>query len=246
MRRTNWSCTGASNRIFPKPTLLSLPLDIRLIIWRLLLAIKGAVAPNVRDTFKRIKILDESGVAFVDLQPEQTLAVTRICKALHAETLSVYFGLNHFVFYGTWDMYTYLSMAGVRSSYLKKITFVYKGTHQQLAFGKLSTCTGLHYLDVLVSAETMKGSRKPRRDLFNARGMQAFRAIRGLVDCKITVREVVVLPCRRLNKRQSPRDVICMSLRPGNKGRFREGNINEVEMVLGGEITRPVDSKRVE
>lgn len=241
-RHPTQSSEGPSNPSLPESTLLNLPLDIRLIIWRLVLGPKQIVTPNVRNIFKRIKALDESGVAFVDLKPERTLAMARICKELHNETLSIYFGLNHFVFNNTLDMYTFLHMIGVRSLHMKKVTFLYQGSCQRLAFGQLSRCTGLRHLDVLVSAGTVKGSRRPRRDLFTARGMQAFRAIKGLVDCKVRVREVVAFRPRRLCGHPRIRTYRylfrCMHFR--DKRRFDERSIKELETVLADEITREV------
>lgn len=39
----------------------------------------------------------------------------------------------------------------------------------------------------------MKGARKPQDNLFAANGMRILRAIRGLVSCKVTAREVVAI-----------------------------------------------------
>jgi hypothetical protein len=150
---------------------------------------------------------------------------------IHDEALPIYFGSNKFMFRDTWDMQAYLYMIGDRQTLIKNISFAYRGLGRKEAFELLSNCTGLNRLDVMVSNETMKGARKPQDDLFQAQGMRVLMSIRGLVACKVTVREVVAI---RTGSWMDPKLVFSSNV--GERRRFNEKNIRAVEKVLAEEI----------
>lgn len=131
-------------------------------------------------------------------------------------------------------MYAYLYMIGSdRRTYITHISFVYQGSQQRQAFEQLSGCTSLKTLDIMVLNETMKGARKPRDDLFKAKGMGTLMAIRCLASCKVTVREVATI--ENGSWRDPKRGIRCLNT--GEKRRFDERNIKKVEMVLGDNMT---------
>ena len=120
-------------------------------------------------------------------------------------------------------MYAYLYMIGDRSGLIKSLSFVYQGSYRILAFKQQSKCKSLNLLHVLVLEETMKGSTKTPHDLFTAVGMQNLRGIRGLVDCRVLVREVRLIDLYEWVYIWLPE-------------RFSYENITEVERVLNFEI----------
>jgi hypothetical protein len=140
------------------------------------------------------------------------------------------------MFRDTWDMQAYLYMIGDRRTLIKNISFVYRGSGRKEAFELLSSCTSLNRLDVMVSNETMKGARKPQDDLFQAQGMRVLRSIRGLVGCKVTVREVVTT---RSGSWMDPK--LVFSLNVSERRRFNENNIKDVERALTEEIGKEED-----
>jgi hypothetical protein len=199
--------------------------------------------PDVSTIFKFVESKEKLEIPFVDLPPERTLAIARTCTKLYNEAIPRYFGSNRFMFKGTWEMYAYLHMIGAdRRACIRYISFAYQGSRLRQAFELLPECTTLRQLDVMVTTETMKGARKPQDDLFKAKGMGAFRAIRGLVGCKVTVREVVAID---EGTWRNPKWVF-RSLNAEEKRRFDEENIKEVERVLNDEVGREGDTAEVQ
>lgn len=216
-----------------KSHLLALPAETRATICTILLVSCDIIRPNVKALYASVKSREELDVSFLTFPQEQVLAIARTCTAIRDEVLPIYFGSNRFMFEDTWDMYAYLYMIGDRRTLLKHLSFVYHGSSRKEAFELLSECASLRALHVMVLNDTMKGARWPKDDLFQALGMRALRSIRGLVGCKITVKEVVAT---RTGGWANPKLVI--SLNTSERRRFSANNISDVERVLNEEISK--------
>lgn len=203
--------------------LFNLPAEIRIAIYDLLLVSHDTIHPNVHAIMNDVQLVERLGMSFLTIPHEKVLAVARTCTQARDEVLPIYFGSNRFLFEDTWSMYAYLYMIGDRSGLIKSLSFVYQGSYRILAFKQLSKCKSLNLLHVLVLNETMKGSTEAQDDLFTAVGMQNLRGIRGLVDCRVLVREVRLLPYYEWIYIWLPE-------------RFNYENITEVESVLNLEI----------
>lgn len=224
----------------PDSRLFTLPLEIRIAIYALLLVSRDALCPDVTAIFNYVQSREQSEISFLSLPHEQTLAIARTCTRLRDEVLPIYFGSNNFMFKETWEMFAYLHMIGDRRKFIQNISFAYRGSQRNEAFELLSKCTSLSWLDVMVLDETMKGARKPQDNLFAANGMRTLRAIRGLVSCKVTVREVVAI---RSADWMDPK--LLFNLNTSDKRRFDNENIREVERVLTLEIQEREDDAEV-
>lgn len=201
----------------------NLPAKIRIAIYDLLLVPHDTIHPNVHAIMNDVQLVERLGMSFLTLPHEKVLAIARTCTRARDEVLPIYFGSNRFLFEDTWSMYAYLYMIGDRSGLIKSLSFVYQGSYRTLAFKQLSKCKSLNLLHVLVLDETMKGSKEPQDNLFTAVGMQNLRGIRGLVDCRVLVREVRLLPYYEWIYIWLPE-------------RFNYENITKVERVLNLEI----------
>ncbi|KFZ15667.1 hypothetical protein V501_02626 [Pseudogymnoascus sp. VKM F-4519 (FW-2642)] len=204
----------------PGSRLFTLPLEIRIAIYALLLVSCDALCPDVTAIFNYVQLREQSEISFLSLPHEQTLAIARTCTRVRDEVLPIYFGSNSFMFKETWEMFAYLHMIGDRRKFIQNISFAYRGSQRNEAFELLSKCTSLTWLDVMVLDETMKGARKPQDNLFTANGMRTLRAIRGLVSCKVTVREVVAI---RNGDWMDPK--LLFNLNTSDKRRFDNENI---------------------
>ncbi|ELR06204.1 hypothetical protein GMDG_07859 [Pseudogymnoascus destructans 20631-21] len=224
----------------PDSRLFTLPAEIRIAIYTLLLVSRDALCPNVMAIFNDVQSREQSEISFLSLPHERTLAIARTCTRVRDEVLPIYFGSNNFVFKSTWDMYAYLHMIGDCRKFIQNISFAYQGSQRNEAFELLSKCTSLSWLDVMVMDETMKGARNPQNNLFAANGMRTLRAIRGLVKCKVTVREVEAIWSADW---RNPK--LLFNLNTSDKRRFDNENIREVERVLTLEISEREDDALV-
>lgn len=239
-RLSLYSDGGVAQLSLPKSPLFELPLEIRIIIYTFLLVSHDILCPNVKDIFDYVQSKEQTETSFLTLPHEQTLAIARTCTRVRDEVLPVYFGSNKFMFKDTWDMSAYLHMIGDRCALIRSLSFVYRGQHRKKAFELLSKCMNLDSLDVMVLNETMKGARMPQKNILTAQGMHSLRANRGLVHCKVTVREVVAIQRGNWRHRE-----LVFSLNTGDKRRFDRGHIREVESILTDDLQKEEDDTEV-
>jgi hypothetical protein len=172
--------------------LLSVPLEIRTIIYAYVLPPKKIVHPKVRDLFRS---LEYGGDRKVYKRHEKVLALARTCQAFYADFLPIYYATKTLSFASAYDCYRYLYMIGdFRRSLVRKIdvwlipgiegSYIYKTREiYEWMVDVLKDCRNLKHLGVGVSAETTNGMKGPVEGLEGLRGM-------GLSGLEVRVRDV--------------------------------------------------------
>lgn len=101
---------GRAAQVSPRGSrLFTLPLEIRIAIYALLLVSRDALCPDVTAIFNYVQSREQSEISFLSLPHEQTLAIARTCTRVRDEVLPIYFGSNSFMFKETWEMFASLS-----------------------------------------------------------------------------------------------------------------------------------------
>jgi hypothetical protein len=172
--------------------LLSLPFEIRTIIYTLILPLPKTIYPNVSTLF-RSATKHENGLRF--RTHEKVLGLARTCQTFHTEFLPLYYQANAFSFSSAYDLYRYLYMIGpYRRSCVRTMEFWLRSGIEycwktkayevyEWAAEMLSQCHSLTRLGIGVSAEMTEGMKGPVKGLEALRGM-------GLQRLDLKVREV--------------------------------------------------------
>lgn len=172
-------------------SLLSLPLEIRQIIYTLVLPAQSTIYPNVSTLFRDAE-QHERGRRF--RKYERVLGLARTCQSFYIDFLPHYYGAKIFSFENAYDLYRYLHMCGpYRRRWIRNIEF-WLQVGEEYWWGKkyweiyewaielLRECP-LMRLGIGVSSETVEKAKWPVRGLEGLKGMRLQRI-------EVMVREV--------------------------------------------------------
>ncbi|RFU27220.1 hypothetical protein B7463_g9109, partial [Scytalidium lignicola] len=200
---------NASNASSPtqKCLFLTLPLEVRYSIYKFVLLRATPIQPNICAILKCVHKFKDNDVNSKDHPPETVLAISRTCRQIQHESLTIYYGLNVFSFSNTLYAYLYLSYIGQqRCAYVRNIQFmwaIYRGQASRMNLYRitklfaqsLSTCVSLRTLHIGVARHARDGTSvkySAPTDLFVSEATPLLRAaLCGRGDSiEIKVREI--------------------------------------------------------
>lgn len=130
----------------PKPTFLTLPAEIRNIIYHFVVDSSNPITPYLPQLTPHDR----------QTPPATKIALTRTCKKLNEEFAAIFYPLTTFKFFNVWYMGDFLQSIGEsKRRLLRNIEFRDHGTGRVKCFALLAECVGLERLTMGITRKAI-------------------------------------------------------------------------------------------